>query len=105
MPRLVKEQDKEIKQFLDIKGSVYQDERCVISRSEGGLVCAFKEDHTPSKRQREWMVRILSKTAEREYGKDKFKIEQGENKHFYLIANEKDTAQSSRKDRKAKQEG
>ena len=105
MTRLVKEQDEKIKQFLDVKGSVYQDERCVISRAEEGLVCAFKEDYTPSRRQVDWMQTILYRTASKEYGENKFKIEKGKNKHFYFVAYETNTAQTNGENREDKQEG
>lgn len=86
--RIVNQEEK-IKEFLDIKGAIYQDIRCVISRNEGGLVCVFKEKHQPSKRQREWMQSILYRTAFKEYGEGNFEIEKGENEHYYLKAYEK----------------
>jgi len=95
--RILKEQDKKIKEFLDVKSSIYQDARCVISRNEGGLVCVFKENYQPSKRQREWMQSTLYRTAFKEYGEGNFEIEKGKNNHYYLRAYEKNTDKTDRK--------
>ena len=102
--RIVKEQDEEIKGFLDIKKAIYYDFRCVISRIEGGLICVSREDSPPSKRQANWMKVILYRTASKEFGRNKFAIEKGTDEHFYLIANEKNTDKTNRKNRKSKRQ-
>jgi len=75
--------------YLDIKTAVYFDSRCVISPTENGLICIFREPNgIASKRQREWMHYIFDRVCKAQM--KTYEISESKKGHFYLLAtNEK----------------
>jgi hypothetical protein len=96
--RIVKEDA--LSKYMNVKTAIYFDTRCIISPTENGLVCVFREPNgVASKRQREWMHFIFNRIAKRELGE--FEISESKTGHFYLLA----TNEKTRKTGKNKSEG
>ena len=90
--------DDALAKYMNIKTAIYFDTRCIISPTENGLVCVFREPNgIASKRQREWMHFIFDRIAKRLI--DNFEITESQSGHFYLLAtkNESNTDKKSRK--------
>lgn len=102
--RIVK--NDSLSKYTDIKKALYFDTRCVISKTEEGLICIFREPNgIASKRQREWMYSIFDRVAKRELAD--FELSESKEGHFYLLAtkNEKISTKQNRKKREDKHTG
>lgn len=77
-----------LSKYLDIKKAVYFDSKCVVSPTENGFICIFREPNgIASKRQREWMKFVFDRVAKRELGS--YDISETKTGHFYLLATKK----------------
>ena len=92
-----------LSKYMNVKTAIYFDTRCVISPTDKGLVCVFREPHgIASKRQREWMYFIFNRIAKKELGE--FKISESKSGHFYLLATNEKTRKTGKNKSKSESE-